>query len=122
MDETFGRPVTLHGFSVPGDVPTPAERDALGELHRLVDRATHLGHPVEPLPEEPLDASLQRGTGDGARATRTLELDLDDSPFDVEVGQNEIAAVRLHGWLHEVEQLIQGGCASQALGVVDDCH
>jgi hypothetical protein len=119
LHETSESPITLHAFSVAGDVPTPAEGDALGELHRLVDGAPDLGHPVEALTKEPLNAALQRGAGDGTRATRTLELDFDNPSLHVEVGQHEVATVRLHGRLHQVEQLIEGGCPPDALGVVD---
>ncbi len=102
-----------------GNVAAATERDALEEVEGLVDAASHLCHPVEPLAQEALDAALQRQPGDGARAAGSLQLHLHDPALEVDGGEHEVAAVCLHGRAHQVEQLVEGGAPARPLGVVD---
>ncbi len=96
-------------LSGPGDVAPAAERGAVEGVGRLIHPAVDLGHPVEAPPQDALDAPLERGGGDGARAARPLELHLDDPGLDVERRQLEVAPVGLHGRAHQFDQRAELG-------------
>lgn len=59
----------------------------------LLHAADHLGDPREPLGEDPVDAPVERGGRDGARAARARQLQTDDTGLDVRLEHVERATV-----------------------------
>ncbi len=99
--------VCTEGGSPTRNVATLAERRTLERVGRLVDTAANLGHPVEATLQDPLDAPLKRRPGNGTRAARPPQLNLDDAGLDVGRHEGQIAAVGLDRRTHQLEQAVQ---------------
>ncbi len=97
----------IPGRSEAGYVAPATHRLALERIHRRIHAAPDLGHPRQPIMEDPLDSTLQGGCAHRARAASTLELHLDHPGGHVGEQERQIPPVGLDRRAHELDEAVE---------------